>query len=259
MQAPTYLSDLVHLYLAMAYGTDQELADEELGALIEKVHAHAPDLSEDDVQEIVAELLTEYLEHGEAIPPAIDTLDVLRSALPETQRRRVLDDLLFIAEADGVVLRAERKLLNTLAGRWEVDLPHLTSPPLNLEVEDDSWGILHDLAFMYLVMAHATDRELTTEEVDTILQKLEDWQPNMTRGRILRIIDAAVERYAQVPAPSALDEAIASVKEHLSRPQLLDVLEDLRQIADADGKVLESEEELLAHLRRSWKPALYKN
>ena len=104
----TSAHDLALLYIALAYGTDYELSDRELDTIKQTLQRWRSDFPPDEVKEVVMEAFTVYLEEGAAEEVA-RCMERLNETLDEDERRRALEGVVGIAEADGVMLTSERR------------------------------------------------------------------------------------------------------------------------------------------------------
>ncbi len=249
----TRAHDLALVYVALAYGTDADLADEELGVITERLSAWRSNFAIEDVQEVVMESLAIFLEH-EAEKEVPRSIRSLMTSLSPEERERALEDIVRIAEADGIVLSAERSLINLLARSW--DLKELSQELIERsEVRVESapeWTIFHDLSLIYLVMAHSTDDELSSPEIEAIINRLGDWKQELTEEDVRAIVRSALRFYAQGPDEHTLQRSVASIKNTLPVIQRLAALDDLVHIAEADGAVNEHEQNMIATLARAW-------
>lgn len=124
-------------------------------------------------------------------------------------------------------------------------------------VEED-WGVLHDLAYIFLVLAQGTDDDLTETEVQVMLNKLREWKPGDAPADVLTVLETARNAYGSKHGYGRSDEeerlrtAIASVRQSLPRAQRMAALNDLVKIANADGVFLDNEEDLINHLLTLW-------
>ena len=74
---------------------------------------------------------------------------------------------------------------------WGLPIPEGRAP----KQKGTRWSVLHDLAYIYLVLAHATDHDLSAREKQVILDKLREWEPSTADVRAT--LDAALARYAE--------------------------------------------------------------
>jgi len=111
---------------------------------------------------------------------------------------------------------------------------------------------LHDLAFIYLHLAHGVDNELSQGELQVILKKLQEWQPTFTESKVSTVLNSVLECYSLGPDEERLDNAIASVRVNLPRTKRATALHDLIVIANADGVFLDDEEDMINRLIAAW-------
>ena len=243
------LRHLATLFLCMAHRADDYLSVAELHSITDKLHGHEPGLDWAHVQDLLMESLEEFAAADDADALGLQAAAALQGALTREQMLRILDDLAHIAGADGVVLDDERTLLARLARRWQVS----PSQPAAAEPQADAdWGVLHDLAYIYLHLAHATDNELSAQEMQVMRNKLHEWQPEYPLPRIPHVLDTAMARYARGEDEALLERAIVSVRDNLPHASRMDALNDLIKIANADGIFLDIEEDMINHLVAVW-------
>ncbi len=245
------LHELALLYLAMAQGADDPLSYAEREAVTDNLHDRYAYLDRAEVQNVVLETLTAHDEHA-LKDTARQVIDTLGQVLSDEEKRAVLEDLVRIAQADGVVLDRERRLLGTIAASWDVAVPPTAAEWPDAERDVASWSTLHHLAFIYFVLAHAPDSEFSEEERQLILKKLQQWEPSLDDGAVRAVMEQAMDRYARGLDPEMLTASIEAVKNALPVAQRKTALNDLVQIANVDGVFLDSEEDLLNDLVAAW-------
>ena len=256
------LRNLSLLYLALAHGADDYLSHSEMTAVVHQLEQQFPgEEATQTVQDIVMESLAVYVDAEDPLRLVTNAMLSLRASLSTEERSNFLHDLAHVAHADGIVFHDERGLLRSLAACWEVPLaeasveqasPGVSTPRLDQEA-------LHDLAFIYLVLGHGTDYELSESERTMMLRRLEEWQPHIEPAQIRAVLDDATSRYAQGPSEDALTSAIQSVRQHLPAEQRMAALNDLIKIANADGVFLDDEEDLINRLLVEWEVDPYAN
>lgn len=241
------LRRLAVLYLSMAHRSDDILTDARLESVTRRLIGRSGGRGRDAVQSIVMEVLRHFAE-GETPDDAVQrSARELRECLTTDEREDVLNDLAEIARADGVVLEHERRILRSLADVWGIALEEDVAPG-----NDEPWGVLHDLAYIYLVLAHGTDQDLSETEVQVMLNKLREWQPEAPTDDVRRMLRLAMTEYSQGPDEARLEKAIASVRSAMPREQRMAALNDLVKIANADGVFLDDEEDLINRLQTEW-------
>jgi uncharacterized tellurite resistance protein B-like protein len=253
-EAWTTSHNLALIYIALAYGTDHDLQEEEMDALTDALREWTVIPDDAHVQEVVMEAATAFLE-GDARAEVRRSIDQLGDELSFVERRRALRDVMDIAEADGVLLEREQGLIHVLADAWSLkqlseELLEDTSAAVQRKGED--WGLIHELAFLYIVVAHSANNDLTSDEIDVILERLHEWQPERSREEIRDVLRRALQVYADEPEQSLIQESVEALKKVLPVVQRLTVLDDLNTVAHADGDLTSNERELIMHLARAW-------
>ena len=107
------------VYLALAHGTDADLDDAELAVMTKKLKDWAPELDLTSIHETIMEALALYL-HGDRDDQVKQAILNIRNEGTFLERLVALDDLVQIAEADGVVLESEEGLIKMLTKIWKV-------------------------------------------------------------------------------------------------------------------------------------------
>jgi uncharacterized tellurite resistance protein B-like protein len=249
----THIHDLALVYIALAYGSDHRLTDDELTLLTQKLMLWGDDLSLADVQEVVLEAMTVYLE-APSQDEVLRSVKSLSRTLSTDSLRRALDDVMHIAEADGVLLHRERGLIGALADLWEVKATaeFLLQRTTALVPAHPGWSLLHDMCLVFIVLAHSTDNDLSEEEIGAIIERLWEWQPQLDEAAVRSIIAESLTYYASGPGQDVLENAVRNLREAFPALQRLALLDDLVRIAEADGVVDEHETEMIVALSRAW-------
>lgn len=250
------LRSLAFLYLAMGHGTDNYLSGAELDAITDRLHARYPGLDRAAVQDVVGEAIAVYMESENFSGTAMDRIASIRDGLSPRQRKAILDDLLAVAEADGVVLKNERSLLASLAESWELETD--TSDESG-SGDAASWNVSHHLALIYLMLAHGTDNELSEQERTVMLRKLVEWEPQRSESEVRKILQAALDQYAEGVSEEQFTASIHAVREGMPENKRMAALNDLVKIANADGVFLDREEDLINQLLVAWEIEPYAN
>lgn len=253
-EAWTTSHDLALIYIALAYGTDHDLSEGEMSALTGALREWAVMPDDAHIQEIVMEAATAFLE-GDARAEVRRAIDSLAEELSFTERRQALRDVMRIAEADGVLLEREQGLIHILADAWslkEMSEELLRDTSVVVQRKGENWGLIHELAFLYIIVAHSSNDDLATEEIDAILERLGEWQPDLTREELREVVRRALQVYAEEPGQSIIEESVGALKEALALVQRLAVLDDLATVAKADGALTATERELIRNLSTAW-------
>lgn len=249
----THVHDLALVFLSLAYSTDADLSNEEVDAISDALKKWRPALSDHQVHEIVLESASVFFE-SDVEKDFVQSVRALGEALKVDQKREVLEDIVRIAEADGVLLNSEQNLLSILASAWDIKatkdrLVDETSARLE---NDPEWSVMHDIALMYLIMGHSSDGELSSVEIQTMVSQLAEWEPGLDETDIRSIIKTALYYYGQGPDAADIGDSINAIKAALRRSQRLIVLDDLVTIAKADGDVTDTERNIVESLSAAW-------
>jgi uncharacterized tellurite resistance protein B-like protein len=253
-EAWTTSHDLALIYIALAYGTDHELTEGEMATLTDALSDWTVMPDEAHIQEVVMEAAAAFLE-GDARAEVRHSIDQLSDELSFQERRRALRDVMRIAEADGVLLEREQGLIQILADAWSLkqmseDLIQDTAAIV--QRTDENWGLIHELAFLYIVVAHSSNDDLSGEEIDFILGCLEEWQPQLSREELRDVFRRALQVYAEEPDAALIEDSVEALKKTLALVQRLTVLDDLASVAQTDGALTDTERELLLNLAKAW-------
>lgn len=250
----TATHDLALIYIALAYGTDQDLSDIELETITDALQGWPLVPTQGDAQEVVIEATAAFIE-SDSREEVRRSIRRLREDLSDTERRRALKDVVRIAEADGVMLEREQGLIGTLAEAWS--LKQLSEDLLDASTAirqdaDDDWGLINELAFVYLLIGHSTDEDLNEKEIDTILQRMQEWQPDLTREGAQSILRRTMRLYNEGPIDTLIQECIETLRSALPDVQRLAVLDDINCIARVDGDLTDAERDLIQLFARAW-------
>jgi uncharacterized tellurite resistance protein B-like protein/molybdopterin converting factor small subunit len=253
------LHDLAFLFLAITYHPDHELSGAEREAVLARLQARFAGESRAALHALLDEQISTFPELKDVRQAAMRAMVQLRTVLPQADRAAVLRELEHVARVNGAILDGERGLLTALAVGWDLDLPQrpevlASSTP---EPQGEAWGVLHDLALIYLVLAQGTDDALSPEETLVILNKLREWGSGRSEADVRAVLKAALQRYAQGPSEEVLGASIQAVKAAMPEAERMAALNDLIQIANADGLFLDDEEDLINSLMDAWSVGAY--
>jgi uncharacterized tellurite resistance protein B-like protein len=118
--------------------------------------------------------------------------------------------------------------------------------------EYTTWTPVHDLALIYLALTHGADDALEASEVDAMAAKLRGWSTDLNIERIKKVMNDVMLVYMGGAGDQMLETAIASVGETMSKPRRIAVLNDLADIASADGMIVMGEVNFIQQLARDW-------
>jgi uncharacterized tellurite resistance protein B-like protein len=250
----TQTHDLALLYVALAYGTDHDLSEDEVVAITDALKDWVMTPQEAHVQEIVMEAATIFLE-GSAKDELTRAIDALAESLGPDERRRALTDVIRIAEADGVLLEREQGLISRVARAWSLrrlEQELLDDSEAAFQARGEDWGLIHELAFLFLVVAHVANNEITDQEITVILERLQEWQPDLEPDEAREVVRSSLQVYAEGEQEALIRESMTTLKQALPDVQRLAVLDDLHCVARADGELTDNERDLITSLARAW-------
>ena len=249
----TRTHDLALVYVALAYGTDNALSDEEVETIIGTLQKWESSLTRENVQEIVLEAMAIYMQENASIE-VTRTIRTLSQTLSEDERKQALEDVVDIAEADGVLLTSESSLITSLAEIWGVkaEAQSLLEQTTATVADDPSWSLLHDMSLICIILAHSTDNDLANSEIAAILERLHHWQPDLNEDGLRKVVSEALNFYSSQPDQEALEASMKAIKKTLPPIQRIAFLDDLTHIAHADGVLNDNEKEMINTLSEAW-------
>lgn len=251
------LSDLACLYLHLAHGADHHLSDDEIDVLTDRLRSWQAAAKSDQLEEAVREAVDAY-RNDTSNEELESTMARLAGDLSVELRRRIIDDLVEIAVADGRYLHEEGSFIGMLAERWEL---HVDARPaeearmwsiIPQDRQDGRWSVFHDLALVYITLAHRTDGEIAKEEVSAIREKLNEWLPGAKERDVLHIVDQALEAYLEDGGARSFDGSVEAVREAIPDHQREALLQDLQRVAEADGALTDEERRMIRDLAERW-------
>lgn len=249
----TQAHDLALVFIALAYGTDEDLSPEELATITDVLQDWRDDFPVDEVQDVVMEAVAVYT--GDSSDEEVQqSIEALRDQLSVDERRRALEHLSMVAEADGVLLRAEQSLLTRLADAWEIKSGTTTKLDAlqSGEADPQTWSLLDRIALMYIVLAHSTDSHLEEAEIEAMVRRLNDWEPELSEEDVRTVLRKALAYYSEQPEEAELRASIDTLRKRLPAMYRLVLLDDLASIARADGELNAQEREMIANLSSAW-------
>jgi uncharacterized tellurite resistance protein B-like protein len=113
--------------------------------------------------------------------------------------------------------------------------------------------LLQDLAFLHFAMAYGADEDLDDVEREEVTNKLCARYPDLERATVQTAAMKAMARFSDANDAMAEAERLAArLKGELPEPARRLLYEDLAHVAEADGTVLETEEDMLARFAEAW-------
>lgn len=112
--------------------------------------------------------------------------------------------------------------------------------------------LLHDLALLYLGLAHGADESLDPTESKQIAASLRRWQPDKDPALIDHVIREATLTYLNGTSSDRMKETVHVLKDALSEDLRMIILRDLAAIARADGEILSEERDFIQKIADDW-------
>jgi uncharacterized tellurite resistance protein B-like protein len=249
----TTTHDLAVVYIALAYGTDHDLSDEELRILTEALQAWE-DRDDPAIQDIIVEAAALFVE-ADAEAEVQRAMKELRAVLSPRERRDTVRYLIRIAEADGVLLEREQGFIHILADAWslkQLSEELLADTSAVVQRRSENWGLIHELAFLYILVGHSAGDGLSSATIDVIQKRLQEWEPSLSEEEIREVVRRALQVYADEPDEALIHDSVEALKEALPSTQRLTVLDDLHTVARADGTLTRNERDLITSLAQAW-------
>lgn len=260
------LRDLALIYISLAHSTDQDLSEAEVAIISERLRAWQTDATEETVLSAIKDALEEYT-HERAREGVERAVKRIRDELDEEMRRTIVTDLTDIALADDKFLHTEGSFIGELARVWDVRLTDennghswsILNENGNESSTDNGWTAVHDLALVYLEIAHGTDQNIVESEVNAIAKKIHEWMPDAGDSEVVKIVRDAMHAYVQGPDKRLFEESVETLKKLVPPHQRASLLADLNYVANADGRMTDREREMIARLTSAWNVELSEN
>lgn len=247
------LRHLALIYLALAHGTDQDLNDAELNVMARRLQDLQAGISEGTVLGAIKDALADYTrpDNADRIKAAIH---FVAEWVPPSMQRRVLDDLSELARADGKVLYAEAQFLGRLEKAWHLTATNTTGTwsIFRSSSADETWTPVHDLALVYITLAHQTDQQLSDQELRMIKRRMSEWVPDADVTTLDTMLRTALDAYGRQTGGHTFANAVSTLRAVVPTHQQEAVLKDLRYIANADGVMLVEERVMIEALAEAW-------
>lgn len=113
-------------------------------------------------------------------------------------------------------------------------------------------SLLHDLALLYLSLAHGTDDDLAPSESRAMAINLRRWQPDKDPALIDHVIREATLSYLNRANTTRVEDAVRTLREALPEVTRSAILSDMLEIAKADGKIIPAEGGFIREIADSW-------
>ena len=102
------------------------------------------------------------------------------------------------------------------------------------------WSTLHDLGLIYLALTHGADASLAASEQNAMARKLAEWGRGIEADpeRVDDVMDEVMLVYMSDRSEKMLESAVMSVEQSMPKPLRIAVLNELAELASADGSVV---------------------
>jgi uncharacterized tellurite resistance protein B-like protein len=251
----TTAHDLALIYCGLAC-IDRDLTDDELQAIKRPLAEWVPLTSDTTAKQVVHEAATALKQSQKEVGAAVRHVG---QKLSTDERRDILQHLLSIAEADGVLLGAERQFLHRLATAWDFkELPDTENDEWEGGPEDreEPWTLVHELAFLFVQMGCIPDDGPSTETFGEMGTRLREWEPDRSGEEIRDVLQRAVKTFNDYAGDPFVEESLETIGESLFSVQHLIVLDDLQTISRADGPPTREQQRRLQSLAETWEMSI---
>ncbi|MFQ5570198.1 MAG: TerB family tellurite resistance protein [Rhodothermales bacterium] len=114
------------------------------------------------------------------------------------------------------------------------------------------WSVSHDVALLYLALAHGTDFDIAPAEQVTMVEKLREWYPDISLASARKVFHEAMLTYMSGHSRDMVDASMASIKALMDKQERIALLNDLAELASADGAIVPGEVSFIQQLARYW-------
>lgn len=247
---------LATVYVSLALRSSEDLRGGYIGEVSDRVsHWTSDDVSQAEVTSIVNDAVAVARSESGRRALAESIRGLSHFADLET-RRSFLFDLVQLALHDDWYMHEEGTFISAVARRWDVHPAEEGRSRLwsvmNSQSADSEWTPVHDLALIYLALAHRADDELSQRELDAITRKLGEWLPASLPSDVVIIVSEALHVYARGVDDRLLSNAVARIKETVPQHQRAAIIVDLEYVARADDVMLVEEKAIISELARAW-------
>ena len=207
------LKDLALLYVALAHGSDRRLENAELEVISDRLHGWQDRAASETALGAIRTALETYVSKTSEAE-VMRAMTRLREVCAEEERRAMLEDFVAIALADDIFLYEEARFIERVAAAWNVhprgeEDGRLWSV-LNGAPSAGAWTPVHDLALVYLAVAHQPDRDITAPELEAIAKKVKEWLPEARAAEGAAVVREALRVYADASDGALLTRALSS-------------------------------------------------
>ena len=118
--------------------------------------------------------------------------------------------------------------------------------------ERPAWSPMHDLTLIYLALAHGTDADMDPSETEAIQRKLQEWFPDVSPSVVQKATEEVLLVYVGSSRDTMVELSAASLRDVLVKDERIGVLNDLADLASADGAIVPNEVLFIQKLAQYW-------
>lgn len=119
--------------------------------------------------------------------------------------------------------------------------------------EPGTWSPLHDLGLLYLTFMFDTDANIAPEELQVMGERLQAWHgDDADEETIEQVIQEVMLVFMSRSSDQMIETCIAALTEALTQDERVAVLNDLADLANADGLLYPGEVGFIQQLARNW-------
>lgn len=117
----------------------------------------------------------------------------------------------------------------------------------------EGWGPLHDLTLLYLALCHGTDAVLHPNEVAEGKAHLGRWAPDWPPDVVSRVFEEGLMLYVGQNRDEMLRLSAEALRQTLPAHLRVRILNELADLAHADGVVIPAEVAFIQQLAGYWR------
>ncbi len=118
-----------------------------------------------------------------------------------------------------------------------------------------SWTPLHDVALLFLSLTHGADAELDEREIEVQRERLRRWFPRAAPEKMQKALNEVMLAYIGSARDQMVQTSAESLRQALTPQQRLGILNDLADLASADGVMAPGEVAFIQQLAAYWNAA----
>lgn len=108
---------------------------------------------------------------------------------------------------------------------------------MKFDSDHGSWTTAHDVALVFLSLAHGTDADLAQGEMETAEARLQRWFPQLSADDLTRVTEDVMRVYLGLDRAAMVQTSAEAVRQALTPDERIGILNDLAELAHADGVI----------------------